>query len=47
MAQPISDLALETVRKAVADRFDGNVTEAAKAWGVKNDNLHKWLRGDR
>lgn len=47
MAQPISDLALETVRKAVDAKFDGNVARAAEAWGVKNDNLHKWLRGDR
>lgn len=47
MAQPISDLALETVRKAVEAKFDGNVARAAEAWGVKNDNLHKWLRGDR
>ena len=47
MAQPISDLALETVRKAVDANFGGNVARAAEAWGVKNDNLHKWLRGDR
>ena len=47
MTQPISALAMDTVRAAVDAQFDGNVAEAAKAWGVKNDNLHKWLRGDR
>ena len=47
MNQPISVLAMDAVRDAVETRFDGNVAEASRAWGVKNDNLHKWLRGDR
>ena len=47
MNQPISVLAMDAVRDAVETRFDGNIAEASRAWGVKNDNLHKWLRGDR
>ncbi len=47
MNQSINALAMDAVREAVETKFDGNVTEASRAWGVKNDNLHKWLRGDR
>ena len=38
---------MSTIRKAVDDQFNGNISAASKAWGVTGDNLNKWLSGKR
>lgn len=42
-----SEKIMATIRKAVDDQFNGNISAASKAWGVTGDNLNKWLSGKR
>jgi phage repressor protein C with HTH and peptisase S24 domain len=42
-----SEKIMSTIRKAVDDQFNGNISAASKAWGVTGDNLNKWLSGKR
>lgn len=38
---------MDAIRHAVDVQFDGNILEASRAWDVKNDNLYRWLKGER
>ena len=42
-----SEKIMATIRKAVDDQFNGNISAASKSWGVTGDNLNKWLSGKR
>lgn len=39
--------ALAAIQRAVEEQFEGNIARASRAWGVENDNLHKWLKRSR
>lgn len=39
--------ALEAIQAVINRYFDGNVTQAARVWGIPYDSLHKWLKRSR
>lgn len=47
MGERFSDKALEIIRHAVKYQYAGNVLEASRAWNVSNNNLYRWLKGER
>lgn len=47
MGERFSDKALDIIRHAVKYQYDGNVLEASRAWNVSNNNLYRWLKGER
>jgi len=38
---------LKIIQKAIEERYGGNVSEAAREWGVSAQSLYKWVRGKR
>lgn len=38
---------MKIVKSAIETQFNGNIAEAARAWGCKGTTLYKWMKGDR
>ena len=39
--------AMQAIRDSIANDFGGNTKQASVAWGLDNDNLYKWIKGQR
>lgn len=47
MKENFAEKAMALIRHAVNSQYAGNVLEASRAWGVNNNNLYRWLKGER
>ena len=39
--------AMQAIRDSIEKDFGGNTKKASIAWGLDNDNLYKWIKGQR
>jgi phage repressor protein C with HTH and peptisase S24 domain len=47
MKENFAEKAMAIIRHAVNSQYAGNVLEASRAWDVNNNNLYRWLKGER
>ena len=41
------DSAILTIKNAISEKYGGNVSQAARAFGMSVPTLHTWIKGDR
>jgi len=39
--------AMQAIRDSIAKDYGGNIKQASLAWNLDNDNLYKWIKGQR